>query len=135
MTERSTSTIDCTKGNCRSTPVLSGSEICSIIRACAKAKVSEISLGEVRVVFGVAQGGPSPWLGLPAPQGLHPDPITHNIDGQEPPGTMEMSDSDKAAMDEMIESHMLIESPLAYEDSIIDSAMRADNLRDSEIDE
>jgi len=134
MSMRSTSTIGCTQGTCKQNTGLSGKDICNIIRACAKAKVSEFTLGEVKVVFGEAKASSSPWLGLAAPssQVLNQTPFHNSIGGQEPIDELELSAADKMAMDELVEAHMLIESPLEYEDSIINSSLADEHLRDAE---
>jgi len=103
---------------------LSAADVCSIIETCNRAGVSEIAIGDMKVVFSNGVAKPSSWLALPT--GVTKPVEEPDVD------ELEMTDADRRTIDDAMQAHMMLEDPLAYEDSIIDGAMAEMGLTDKE---
>ncbi len=96
---------------------LQGKDICDIIKACAKAGVSEFAVGDFKVKFGKA---PEP-EGTTAPnEGTHSTPPqlgTTEEQNQE----QQMDILQERALEDLAQAQVLIDSPGQFEDDLVDA--------------
>jgi len=111
-------------------------DLCAIIRACDKGRVARLDLRDLHVVFGgggckeqassvIAEGVvKNPWLGLKPSLDLPIDNVSQHINTTSDTSVL-LSDDDKEDLKELLRQDMLATDAVAYEDAMIDEALKS----------
>lgn len=97
---------------------LQGKDICDIIKACAKAGVSEFEVGDFRVKF----GNPIEQVGTQAPnEGTHSTPPqSGKTENNNMTPEQQMDVLQKRAIEELAQTQTLIDDPSQFENDLVD---------------
>ena len=114
---------------------LSAADICAIIDACAKSRVSSLTYAGLEIKFDVAattDRNPLEYVPVDQPEGG--ETPSGGSQGAATQAKVHLSEDDKTLMEELRLAQLMTDDPLAYEQEMIDSHTRPRGTGDSRED-
>ena len=111
--------------NSRNGMIFTAEELCSIIRVCSEAGVTEMELGDMRLAFGKSPK-PTEKIEIPLPTVTIPEPVTTLTESQHTQLTEESMLHTELGFKEQEVDELLLTDPLAAEEMMIKGELTAD---------